>query len=220
MELWLPLARSLNGLTSNANAARFPIRLCRQLTVVIADESGNLLATSPVTIQTKNLILAPHLPRHLRALLRGSQEFENIAGLRVADGIRDQFLNASSDFINRVENAREADPWRFGFGVIHKIDNVLIGIGGFPGPPDSNGVAEIAYGIAPAYQGKGYATEVANALIEFASQHKSVRLVRAHTLAETNASTRVLEKCGFQKVGETIDPENNLPIWRWDKPIK
>jgi len=173
-----------------------------------------------MTIQTNNLILASHLPRHLRALLRGSQEFENIAGLRVADGIREQLLAASADFKATVENGREADPWQFGFGVVHKIDNILIGMCGFTAPPDSDGVVEIGYGIAPAYQGKGYATEVANALIDFASQHKSVRLVRAHTLAETNASTRVLEKCGFQKVGETIDPENNLPIWRWEKSIK
>jgi len=170
-----------------------------------------------MTIQTKNLILAPHLPRHLRALLRGEQEFKNIAGLRVADGIRDQFLSASSDFIKSIDNAREADPWRLGFAVIHSTENTLIGMGGFPGPPDADGVAEIAYGIAPAYQGKGYATEVANALIDFASRDKSVRLLCAYTLTETNASTRVLAKCGFKKVSETVDPENNLPVWRWER---
>jgi ribosomal-protein-alanine N-acetyltransferase len=170
-----------------------------------------------MTIQTENLILAPHLPRHLRALLRGTQEFENIAGLRVADGIREQLLSASSDFKASVENGQEADPWRFGFGVIHKIDNVLIGMGGFPGPPDSEGVAEIAYGIAPDYQGKGYATEAANVLLDFASRDARVKTIRAHTLAEINASTRVLEKCGFKKVGEVIDPENNFPVWRWER---
>jgi ribosomal-protein-alanine N-acetyltransferase len=187
------------------------------MTESFARNDGNRFS---MTIQTKNLILAPHLPRHLRALLHGPEEFENVAGLRVADGIHDQLLSASSDFKTSVENARETDPWRFGFGVIHKVDNVLIGLCGFPGPPDSDGVAEIAYGIAPAYQGKGYATEVANALIDFASRDKSVRLLRAHTLAETNASTRVLEKCGFEKISETVDPENNLPIWRWERPIK
>jgi ribosomal-protein-alanine N-acetyltransferase len=94
---------------------------------------------------------------------------------------------------------------------------VLIGMGGFPGPPDSDGIAEIAYGIAPSYQGKGYGTEVATALIDFASHDSRVRKIRAHTLAEANASTRVLEKCGFKKVSETIDPENNLPVWRWER---
>ncbi|PYJ82055.1 MAG: hypothetical protein DME73_05820 [Verrucomicrobia bacterium] len=56
-----------------------------------------------MTIQTKNLILAPHLPRHLRALLHGPKEFENVAGLRVADGIHHQLLSTSSDFKTSVE---------------------------------------------------------------------------------------------------------------------
>ena len=119
--------------------------------------------------------------------------------------------------MTRIENGREADPWRFGFAVIHKIDNLLIGLAGFPGPPDSDGIAEIAYGIAPAYQGKGYATEVANALIDFASSDSRVKKIRAHTLAEPNASTRVLEKCGLKKVGDAVDPENGFAVWRWER---
>jgi RimJ/RimL family protein N-acetyltransferase len=171
-----------------------------------------------MTIETRNLILAAHLPRHLRALFHSGEEFENTAGLRVADGIRDQLLSASADFIARVKTAKQSDPWQFGFAVIHKIDNVLIGICGFPGPPDSNGVAEIAYGIAPSYQGKGYATEAAAALIQFAASDPRVKTICAHTLAETNASTRVLEKCGFTKTGNAVDPENGLAVWRWEKP--
>lgn len=173
-----------------------------------------------MTIQTKNLILAAHLPQHLRALLRGLDEFENTAGLRVADGIRDQLLSASPNFVARLEIAREPDPWQFGFGVIHKIDHVLMGMCGFPGPPAADGIAEIAYGIAPAYQGRGYATEVAQALSAFAANDSRVNMICAHTLAEMNASTRVLEKCGFRKIADTVDPENNLPVWRWEKEIR
>src|SRR2546423_3863019 len=145
-----------------------------------------------MTIETANLILAAHLPRHLRALILGTQEFEDIAGLRVADGIREQLLSASAEFMKKLENARRSDPWQFGFGVVHKIDNALIGMGGFPGPPNSEGVVEIAYGIAPGYQGRGYATEVARGLIDFASRDPRVKTICAHTLAKTNASTRVL----------------------------
>jgi RimJ/RimL family protein N-acetyltransferase len=172
-----------------------------------------------MSLQTKNLILAPHLPRYLRALLRSAKEFENTSGLRVADGIREQLLSASPEFIARVENAKEPDPWQFGFAIIHKIDNVLMGMCGFPGPPDSNGVAEIAYGIAPDYQRRGYATEAATTLIQFVSNDPRVKMIRAHTLTEKNASTRVLEKCGFKKIADAIDPENNLPIWRWERAV-
>ena len=85
---------------------------------------------------------------------------------------------------------------------------------GFTGPPNDTGVVEIAYSIAPAYQGKGYATEAARALIEIARAEPAVRLICAHTLAERNASSRVLEKCGLRKVGEAM--EDDLPIWRWE----
>ena len=173
---------------------------------------------SLMAILTKNLIIVPHLPRHLRALLRSVNDFENTAGLRVADGIRDQLLSASAEFFASLETAKQPDPWRFGFAVIHKMDNVLMGMGGFPAPPDINGVAEIAYGIAPAYQGKGYATEVANALIDYALREQSVRIIRAHTLPERNASTRVMEKCGFHRAGESAD-EGNV-VWRWERAAK
>ena len=170
-----------------------------------------------MTFQTDNLIIAPHLPRYLSALLRSEQEFENTAGLRVANGIREQISEASTEFKTRVEKGRQPDPWQFGFAIIHKADNVVIGTCGFPGPPDSNGVAEIAYGIASAYQGRGYATEAAKFLIEFANRDPRVKTICAHTLAEPNASTRVLQKCGLKKAGDAVDPENGLKVWRWEK---
>jgi RimJ/RimL family protein N-acetyltransferase len=40
-------------------------------------------------------------------------------------------------------------------------------------------------------------------------------IVRAHTLPERNASTRILEKCGFTFRGEILDPEDGL-VWRWE----
>ena len=91
-----------------------------------------------------------------------------------------------------------------------------VGRGGFKGPPTADGIVEIAYGVSPEHQGKGYATEAAEALVEFAFSNEQVRGVWAHTLPEANASTRVLTKCGFQCVGEVIDPEDGL-VWRWEK---
>jgi ribosomal-protein-alanine N-acetyltransferase len=172
-----------------------------------------------MTIQTENLIITPYLPRYLRALMRSEREFEETSGLQVAEGIREQMLQASADFKARVETGKQPDPWQFGFAIIHKSENVLIGTCGFPGPPDPNGAAEIAYGIAPAYQHRGYATEAARVLIEFATKDSRVKIIRAHTLPETNASTRVLEKCGLEKVGDAVDPENGIAVWRWEKPL-
>jgi len=170
-------------------------------------------------LNTKNLTLVPHVPAHLLALMESVDAYEEISGMRIADGVRDFLLAASPDFIAQLQSPAEPDPWKFGFATIHRIDNVVIGMCGFAGPPNSDGVVEIAYSIAPDCEGRGYATEAAGALIEFASQSSRVRTISAYTLREINASTHVLEKCGLRKTEELIDSENN-PVWRWEKRVK
>src|SRR6476659_10225024 len=49
-------------------------------------------------------------------------------------------------------------------------------------------IVEIAYGVNPDQQGKGYATEAAEWLVAYAFGAEQVRRVRAHTLSATNAS--------------------------------
>jgi ribosomal-protein-alanine N-acetyltransferase len=100
--------------------------------------------------------------------------------------------------------------------MMHRETGIAIGQCGFKGPLEADGVAEIAYGVDPDQQGKGYATEAAEALVIYAFGSGRVRLVRAHTLPERNASTRVLTKCGFSHIGEVIDPEDGL-VWQWEK---
>ena len=90
-----------------------------------------------------------------------------------------------------------------------------VGSCGFKGPPDANGTVEIAYGIAPAHQNKGYATEAAAALVRFALASGEVRVVRAHTRERAGASARVLAKCHFEPLGQVVDPEDGL-VWRWE----
>lgn len=122
----------------------------------------------------------------------------------------------SADWLARLEASAEADPWVHGFSVVHRATGEAIGTAAFKGPP-CDGMVEIAYAIEPEQQGQGYATEAAAALTEFAFASGQVSIVRAHTLPEPNASTRVLTKCGFQFLGEATDPEDG-PVWRWEKP--
>ena len=104
-----------------------------------------------------------------------------------------------------------------GYQAIRNGDSdIVVGKAGFTGPPAVDGAVEIAYGVFPIYQGKGYATEAAQALIAFAFSSERVHVVRAHTLLDSNASKRVLTKCGFQLIGEVVDPEDGL-VLRWEK---
>jgi RimJ/RimL family protein N-acetyltransferase len=115
-----------------------------------------------------------------------------------------------------LDASAPCDPWIHGFAVVHQTSGIVVGQCGFKGPPAADGVVEIAYGVSPEHQGKGYATEAAAALVGYAFVTGHVRVVRAHTRPEPNASTRVLTKCGFRRVGEVMDPEDGL-VWRWEK---
>ena len=122
----------------------------------------------------------------------------------------------SADWLARLHSSTSTDPWTLGFSMVHLDSDVIVGKCGFKGPPAADGVVEIAYGVSPEHQGKGYATEAAQSLTEYAFSSGKVRVVRAHTLPEPNASTRVLTKCGFRRIGEVIDPEDGL-VWRWER---
>lgn len=169
-------------------------------------------------ITTRRLRLVPHAPEQLRALIDGPDQYERISGLKPATGLRDFIVSpdVSADWLAALQSASGADPWKYGFAVVDRETETVIGNAGFTGSPDANGAVEIAYGIVPNHQGRGYATEAAEALVRYAQADTRVRTIRAHTLPEGNASTRVLEKCGFARVGELIH-ETDGRIWRWEK---
>jgi len=173
-----------------------------------------------VTQRSENIRLVAHTPEHLRALLEGTEVYERRFQVKVADGVREFLIGpeVSAEFLARLKAPTEADPWKDGFGVLHLDENVIIGFCSFTGPPDADGMVEIAYGIAAGYRGRGYATQAAQALIVHALASGQVRVIRAHTLPQKNSSTRILEKCGFTFVDEFMHPEDGA-IWRWERRL-
>lgn len=157
---------------------------------------------NPAPIHTKNLKLVPRELQEVRT---------SVETMAPADKAQ-----LSPDWLARLHALREDDPWVLGFSLVRREGEVVVGMCGFTGPPAADGVVEIAYGVAPEHQGRGYATEAAQALVEFAISSGRVCVVRAHTLPESNASARVLTKCGFQHLGEVIDPVDGV-VWRWER---
>ena len=76
-------------------------------------------------------------------------------------------------------------------------------------------MVEIGYEVAESYQNQGLATEMAQALIDHAFQDERVQVVQAHTLAEENASVKVLRRCGMQFMETGFDPDEG-EVWRWE----
>lgn len=171
-----------------------------------------------MAIETVRLQMIPYTPGQLLALVDNVPEFEKKMGLTAAQGLRDFIISdeVSPAWIESLRASSEPDPWTYGFAVVDRESRSVVGSAGFKGPPDEQGMVEIAYGIVPDYEGRGYATEAAAALVDFAREDSRVYLIRAHTLPAANASTRVLTKCGFEHIGEIVDPEDGL-VWRWER---
>ncbi|MEZ4300751.1 MAG: GNAT family protein [Polyangiaceae bacterium] len=77
----------------------------------------------------------------------------------------------------------------------------IVGSVVFHGAPSEGGTVEVAYGVEEESQGQGYATEAVDASVAWALDHPGVKAVRATTPPWHMPSLRVLEKCGFQKIG-------------------
>ena len=178
------------------------------------------MAADGAALETPHLRLTPWAPAHLLAMIESAERFEAEAGVALADGLRELFVSGevSPVWMDQLRAAPGPDPWTLGFAVVHRDDALAIGSAGFKGPPTEDGVVEIAYGIAPGYQRRGYATEAARALVAFALERVDVTAIRAHTLPENGASAHVLAHCGFQQMGEVVDPEDGL-VWRWERVI-
>jgi [ribosomal protein S5]-alanine N-acetyltransferase len=122
----------------------------------------------------------------------------------------------SPDWIARVRATAPGDPWALGYTVAERGGG-SVGACAFKGPPDADGVVEVAYGIDPPHRGRGFAAEATAALAAFAFASGRVRRVRAHTKPDNAASQRVLATCGFDRLGEVTDPEDGL-VERWELP--
>lgn len=121
----------------------------------------------------------------------------------------------SPEWLRQLRAAPSPSPWTHGFSLVEQATGTVVGSAGFKGPPDADGVVEIAYGILPEHQRQGFAREAARTLSAFALSQEGVRCLRAHTHADNMASARVLTACGFTCLGEVVDPEDGL-VQRWE----
>jgi ribosomal-protein-alanine N-acetyltransferase len=155
-----------------------------------------------VTVCTERLRLVPHSWADVEAMLDAMSPEDR--------------AEISPEWLARARLSRDADPWTLGFAIRRADREDIIGRCGFKGPPDADGMVEIAYGVDVAHEHHGYASEAAAALVAYALADDRVQVVRAHTRSDSGASARILTKCGFASGGQVVDPEDGV-VWRWER---
>jgi ribosomal-protein-alanine N-acetyltransferase len=83
---------------------------------------------------------------------------------------------------------------------------VLVGSGGFRSEPTADGTVEMGHSVLPQFQGRGYATEAAQALISWAGAQGLIKRIIGQTSRENIPSIRVLDKLGFTEAGPGLEP--------------
>jgi ribosomal-protein-alanine N-acetyltransferase len=87
---------------------------------------------------------------------------------------------------------------------------MVVGHGGFHGPPDAEGIVEVAYSVDPAFRRRGYARAMLRALLERADADPAVTAVRASIRPDNAGSKATIAGFGFKKIGEQWDPIDGL----------
>jgi RimJ/RimL family protein N-acetyltransferase len=79
---------------------------------------------------------------------------------------------------------------------------------------DDGRSADIAWVVGSAWQGRGYATEAAAALVDWLTR-TGVATITAHVHPDNVASARVAERAGLERTDELVDGE---VVWRRAAP--
>jgi len=98
--------------------------------------------------------------------------------------------------------------------MIERESGSVVGDVGFIGPPDENGSIEVGYSVIPDRRRRGYATEAASAIVEWALSEPGVEVVVAGCDRDNEPSIRTLERLGFQRTGEA----SGQLRWRYEQP--
>ena len=151
--------------------------------------------------------------RLLKIILKGDEYLAEELGIKIPIQWSEFGKEIFKYTLNKIKERPSEFKW-YSYLPIENKTKTLLGSCGYKGEPDNNGLVEIGYEVAKNYRNKGYATEISKLLVENAFTYKKVKKIEAHTLAERNASVRVLEKCKFRFVKEYYDKEDGL-IWKW-----
>jgi RimJ/RimL family protein N-acetyltransferase len=155
-------------------------------------------------LETGRLLLVPSPPDLFELLARDRAAAESEIGVALPADWPDPAVEAA---LRRL--AKLPSGWGIWL-VVSREENAVVGTAGFKGPPGDTERVELGYGIAEAYRNRGYATEAARALVDWALAQPGVARVVAECERDNAPSIRVLEKAGLHPRAEAG------PMLRWE----
>jgi RimJ/RimL family protein N-acetyltransferase len=166
-------------------------------------------------IVSERLELVSMSPSFVTALLEERRsEAESLAGLKLPDDWPDAHDRRFLAFrLRQMREQPELEPW-FVYGVVLPDDErPLIGHAGFHGPPGINAVKaadaiEVGYTIFEPHRRRGYATEVVQALMDWASREHAIHHFVASIAPENVPSLALVKRLGFEQTGRHWDEED------------
>lgn len=165
----------------------------------------------PFTIECEDILLREYRMEDLDAIYQITHEPEIRAFLPGWDVSREQrqewLINyemvENQQFLKAVIDGGDVEQLRLRLAIILKETGECIGWCN-TGPKEELPLPnrEIMYGLSNRYYNKGYTTQAVQALIRYLFQYTREHELNAVAVLHNHASNRVIQKCGFEYVGE------------------
>jgi len=159
-------------------------------------------------IETPRLTLLPLSLDQLRLHIADNVQLEVSLGLLPGHREVDAYLmSVITHFtVPRLKNPANDPLYHTIWIAIDRNTRQIVADAKFKGEPDEDdATVEVGYGTYPAFQGRGYMTEMVGGMVHWASQQPGIARIVADTEADNAASQRVLEKNGFDRFDQIDD---------------
>jgi RimJ/RimL family protein N-acetyltransferase len=163
-------------------------------------------------IETGRLTLRPSVPGDFDAMHAMRSDAEVARFLYEGPLTPDETRSLLERKIAATAWAREGD-WLSG-AVVERASGVTVGDVGLCWVSERDRTAEIGFVFDPRYQGKGFATEAARALVDWAFDSAGLHRVIGRTEARNAGSVRVLEKLGMRLEAHFVENEWVKDEWQ------
>ncbi|WP_040950619.1 GNAT family N-acetyltransferase [Gorillibacterium massiliense] len=165
-------------------------------------------------ISTDRLLLVPFTFEIATSVLENNYNELTDKGFNLASGWPDD--DAIETLPKIIKNLELVGRQPSGFEswlIIRKDRMMIIGDAGFKGRPNAEGKVDLGYAIIEGEREKGYGTEAAKALADWACSQPEVKSITAKCLVTNSGSAKVLRKIGFAEVSR----DEEMISWSLDR---